>query len=148
MCFKPTTSPMINKIVASLFWKYGFRHSRTSLGWTLTLRWRHNGRDRVSNHQPRRSLLNRFKAQIKENIKIPRHWPLCGEFTGGRWIPRTNGQWRGNVSIWWRHHELNTKDWSTWWYFPSVCVQSRFIKWIKATEGICANRSQFNCIGW
>ena len=21
-----------------------------------------------------------------------------------RWIPRTNGQWRGNVSIWWRHH--------------------------------------------
>ena len=24
--------------------------------------------------------------------------------TGGRWIPRTNGQWRGNVSIWWRHH--------------------------------------------
>ena len=22
-------------------------------------------------------------------------WPLCGEFTGDRWIPRTNGQWRG-----------------------------------------------------
>ena len=21
-----------------------------------------------------------------------RHWPLCGEFTGDRWIPRTNGQ--------------------------------------------------------
>ena len=30
--------------------------------------------------------------QIKENIKAPRHWPLCREFTGGRWIPRTNGQ--------------------------------------------------------
>ena len=28
----------------------------------------------------------------KENIKAPRHWPLCGEFTGERWIPRTNGQ--------------------------------------------------------
>ena len=27
-----------------------------------------------------------------ENIKAPRHWPLCGEFTGDRWIPRTNGQ--------------------------------------------------------
>ena len=26
------------------------------------------------------------------NIKAPRHWPLCGEFTGHRWIPRTNGQ--------------------------------------------------------
>ena len=22
----------------------------------------------------------------------PRHWPLCGEFTGDRWIPCTNGQ--------------------------------------------------------
>ena len=21
-----------------------------------------------------------------------RHWPLCGEFTGDRWIPHTNGQ--------------------------------------------------------
>ena len=26
------------------------------------------------------------------NIKAPRHCPLCGEFTGDRWIPRTNGQ--------------------------------------------------------
>ena len=31
-------------------------------------------------------------AQTKENIKAPRHWPLCGEFAGDRWIPRTNGQ--------------------------------------------------------
>ena len=27
--------------------------------------------------------------------KSSRHWPLCGEFTGDRWIPRTNGQLRG-----------------------------------------------------
>ena len=33
-----------------------------------------------------------IRAQIKENIKAPRHWPLCGRFTGDRWIPRTNGQ--------------------------------------------------------
>ena len=33
-----------------------------------------------------------IQAQIKENIKAPRHWPLWGEFTGDRWIPRTNGQ--------------------------------------------------------
>ena len=31
-------------------------------------------------------------SQIKEDIKAPRHWPLCGEFTGDRWIPRTKGQ--------------------------------------------------------
>ena len=33
-----------------------------------------------------------YSAQIKVKIKGPRHWPLCGEFTGDRWIPRTNGQ--------------------------------------------------------
>ena len=33
-----------------------------------------------------------IQAQIKENIKAPRHWPLWGEFTGDRWIHRTKGQ--------------------------------------------------------
>ena len=33
-----------------------------------------------------------IRVQIKENIKAQRHSPLCGEFTGDRWIPRTNGQ--------------------------------------------------------
>ena len=28
----------------------------------------------------------------KKTIKAPGHWPSCGEFTGDRWIPRTNGQ--------------------------------------------------------
>ena len=36
--------------------------------------------------------------------------PLCGEFTGDRWIPRTKGQLRGNVSIWWRHYVANCDD--------------------------------------
>ena len=36
-----------------------------------------------------------IQTQITENTKAPRHWPLCGEFTGDRWIPRTNGQLRG-----------------------------------------------------
>ena len=59
----------------------------------ISLQWRHNGRDSVSNHQPHDYLLNRlFKAQFKENIKAPRHWPLWGEFTGDRWIPLTKGQ--------------------------------------------------------
>ena len=48
-------------------------HADTSL-------WRHNGYDGVSNQQPHDCLL--IEAQIKENIKAPRH----------RWIPRTNGQ--------------------------------------------------------
>ena len=57
-----------------------------------TLHWRHNEHDGVSNHQPNDCLLNRLFRQIKENIKAPCHWSLCGEFTGDRWIPRTKGQ--------------------------------------------------------
>ena len=33
-----------------------------------------------------------IQAQMKENIKAPRHWPFWGEFTGDRRIPRTKGQ--------------------------------------------------------
>ena len=33
-----------------------------------------------------------YSGRDKKNIKAPRHWPLCGEFTGDRWIPRTKGQ--------------------------------------------------------
>ena len=36
-----------------------------------------------------------IQTQITENIKAPRHWPLCGEFNGDRWILRTNGHLRG-----------------------------------------------------
>ena len=47
-----------------------------------------------------------IQVQIKENIKVPRHWPLWVGSTGDQWIPVTN--WRvgnaGNCSIWWRHH--------------------------------------------
>ena len=31
-----------------------------------------------------------------------------------RWIPRTKGQLRGNVSIWWRHHAFMTKGHPSW----------------------------------
>ena len=58
-----------------------------------TLQWRHTERDGVPNHQPHNCLLNRwFKVQIKENIKVPHHGPLWGEFTGDRWITRSKGQ--------------------------------------------------------
>ena len=49
----------------------------------------------VSNHQPHDYFLNFFldtSCRSKKTSKLPRHWPLCGEFTGGRWIPNTNGQ--------------------------------------------------------
>ena len=54
------------------------------------LQWRHSERGGVSNHQPLDCLPN--QAQIKENIKSPRRWPLWWEFNGNQWIPRTKGQ--------------------------------------------------------
>ena len=42
---------------------------------------------------------------MKENIKAPpRHWPLCGEFTGTGEFPAQMASNAENVSIWWRHH--------------------------------------------
>ena len=51
----------------------------------LTLQWRHNERDGVSNYQPRDCLLKRFvQAEIKENIRVTgpceRNSPVTGEF--------------------------------------------------------------------
>ena len=40
----------------------------------------------------------------KKNIKAPRHWPLCGEFTGTGEFPAQRASYAENVSIWWRHH--------------------------------------------
>ena len=46
-------------------------------GEELSLQCRHYKRNGVSNHQPQGYLLNHlFKAQVKENIKAARHWPL------------------------------------------------------------------------
>ena len=70
-------------------------YSTTQYDWTretvALLQWRHNDHDGVSNHQPHDCLLNRLFRR-RENIKAPRHWPLCGELTGDRWIPHTKGQ--------------------------------------------------------
>ena len=41
----------------------------------------------------------------QRNIKDPRHWPLCGEFTGIGEFPTQRASYAENVSIWWRHHD-------------------------------------------
>ena len=71
---------------ANTKWSLGLCH-------ISSLQWRHHGRDGISNCQPHHCLLNRlFRHRSKQSIKASRHWPLCVEFTGHRWIPRTNGQ--------------------------------------------------------
>ena len=73
----------------------------------ISLHWRHNDHDGVSNHQPHCLFTQPFiQTQIKENIKAPRHWPLCGEFTGTGEFPAQKASYAENVSIWWRHHVM------------------------------------------
>ena len=73
-----------------------------------TLQWRHHERDGDFKSATSPLFTQMFiQAQIKENIKAPRHWPLWGEFTGDRWIPSTKGQWRGKC------FHLLTSSWST-----------------------------------
>ena len=78
----------------------------------MSLRWRHNERHSVSNHQPHDYFLNGLF--IKENIKAPRHWPLCGEFTGTGEFPAQRTSHVENVSIWWRHHVKWTFNQTHW----------------------------------
>ena len=69
------------------------------------LYWRHNGRDRVSNHQPLDCLLNcLFRHRSKKTSKL-RVTGLCGgnsPVTGE--FPAQRASDAGNVSIRWRHH--------------------------------------------
>ena len=77
----------------------------------ISLRWRHNGCDSVSNHQPHHCLLNRlFRRRSKKTSKF-RVTGLCsgnspgtGEFSAQM---ASNAE---NVSIWWRHHVDVTSD--------------------------------------
>ena len=52
-------------------------------------------------------IMTTVASQIKENIKAPRHWPLCGEFTGTGEFPTQRASNAENGSTWWRHHECS-----------------------------------------
>ena len=66
----------------------------------ILLQWRHNECDGVSNHQLLECLFNcLFRHRSKKISQFRANGQCEGESTGDRWIPLTNGQWRGNVSI-------------------------------------------------
>ena len=71
-----------------------------------TLKWRHNDRHGISNHQPHDYLLNRLSRRWwKKTSKIhvtglcEGNSPVTGEF------PAQKASNAEIVSIWWRHHE-------------------------------------------
>ena len=73
----------------------------------VSLRWRHNGRDSVSNHQPHDCLLKRiFRRRSKKTSKL-RVTGLCaGNSPGTGEFPAQRASNAENVSIWWSHHGI------------------------------------------
>ena len=65
-----------------------------------SLRWRHNGRDSVSNHQHHHCLLNRlFRRRSTKSSKLRVTGLRVGNAPG-------TGEFPSQMAIWWRHHVL------------------------------------------
>ena len=99
-----------------------------------SLQWRHNGRDSISNHQPRDCILNRlFRRRSKKTSKL-RVTGLCaGNSPGTGEFHAQMASYAENVSIWWHHVSCNhisstarlinpsqlfTIFWQVWKSFP------------------------------
>ena len=70
-----------------------------------TLRWRHNGRDSMSNNQSHDYLLNRLFRRRSKKTSKPRVTGLCAGYSPG--TGELSAQMARNaetVSIWWHHH--------------------------------------------
>ena len=71
----------------------------------MSLHWRHNGRDGISDHQPHYCLLNRLSRRRSKRTSKIRATGLCAgnsPLTGE--IPAHRASNAENVSICWRHH--------------------------------------------
>ena len=92
----------------------------------VTLRWRHNGRDSVSIHQPHDFLLKRlFSRRSKKTSKLS-VTGLCVENSLGTGeFPTQMASYAENASIWWRHHVLSVL---TRWRHLKCPEKSREIK--------------------
>ena len=130
----------------------------------MSLRWRHNGRDSVSNYQPHHCLLNRsFRRRSKKtsNLRVTGlcvgNSPLTGEF------PAQMASNAENVSIWWRHHvygsalhQRNAISWicrgySTLWNLLSLRFRTGWLKhtWVGTKWPIfCRRPFQMQFLGW
>ena len=72
------------------------------------LRWRHNGHDGISNHQPHHCLLNSlFGCRSKKTSKLRVNGLCAGNSSGTGEFPAQMASNAENISIWWRHHGLS-----------------------------------------
>ena len=73
----------------------------------ISLQWRHNGRDAVSNHQSHDCLFNRlFRHRSKKTSKFRVTGPCVGNYPVTSEFLEQKASNAKNVSIWWRHHRL------------------------------------------
>ena len=126
------------------------------------LRWRHNGRDNVSNHQPHDCLLSRlFRRRSKKTSKL-RVTGLCAGISPGTGeFPAQMASNAENVSIWWRHHGTNIRhfaddigrciftnknNWLLIWFsqkFVPMCGNSQLVS-IGSGNGLTPKDAQNN----
>ena len=94
-----------------------------------SLRWRHNGHDIASNHQPHGCLLNRlFRRRSRKRSKL-RVTGLCvGNSPGTGEFPAQMASNAENVPIWLPHHDV-----CVFLYRCSLCLHSNsgFVKWLE-----------------
>ena len=154
---------IMTEVCLQISWRYlgingGYRHHPRYQN--ETLRWRHNDRAGVSNHQPHGCLLNRlFRRKSKKTSKL-RVTGLCvGNSPGTGEFPAQMASYAENVSIWWRHHENNAYNIHTFLFSCYNCSSITIGKWVfwgygeclefiwaRAETGVCFTHS-FNCIG-
>ena len=126
------------------------------------LQWHHNGRDGVSNHQTHDCILNRlFMSRAKKASKLRVTGLWGGEFTGDRWIPRTNGQCRGKCfhlmtssckamllyNQWKRYKQSHWQSSMPWVQYGQCLIQSCLsaLAWIRFRAGsMSIHKNSFN----
>ena len=102
----------------------------------LSLQWRHNGHDRVSNHQPHDCLLNRlFRRRSKKTSKLR----VTGFVRGihrDRWIPRTKGQSRGKC-----FHLMTSSCCKIEWFCDVLKLYDRIMRYFRLPGNNVAKRA-------
>ena len=78
---------------------------------SITLQWRHNGRDSISNHQPHDCSLSRlFRHRSKKISKLHVTGLCAGNSSGTGEFPAQMASSAENVSIWWCHQMFPFDD--------------------------------------
>ena len=103
---KPTLSSLAAVIIMTI--DVAISDNKSGVMTSITLQWRHNGHDSVSNHHSHDCLLNRlFKRRSKKTSKFRATGLFAGNSPGTGEFPAQMASDAENVSIWWRHHEFS-----------------------------------------